>query len=252
MRTVLAAELLDAWEVGLPQHPIQRALTLLALAWSGTPGADFASLSIGQRDAGLLTLREQLFGARLNSVAHCPRCHERLELSFQVDEIRAPLPAQLEQTLQVQVDEYDVHFRLPNSIDLLAIADMRDPAAARQCLLHRCLLAVQPMTADSSGVDMTEQIRRTMPGTLVEKVLTQMAQADPQGDVQLALVCPNCQHAWLMTFDILAYLWNEINDWAQRTLREVHRLATAYGWREADILALSVQRRHFYLAMIGK
>ncbi len=246
MRTILAAELLDAWEVGRSQHPLQRGLTLLALIWPQLPAAELASLSIGQRDGALLALREQLFGSWLNSTARCPSCSEHLELTFQVADIRVPTPAQNEQLLQVQVDEVAVYFRSPNSRDLLAIAGVGDARVARQQLLQRCLVTVQ-----QGAANITEQVRGDIPAPVVEQMLAQMAQADAQGDVQLALTCPACKHEWLMTFDILSYLWNEINDWAQRTLGEVHRLATAYSWREADILALSAQRRHFYLAMIG-
>jgi hypothetical protein len=34
-------------------------------------------------------------------------------------------------------------------------------------------------------------------------------------------------------------------------LREVHTLAWAYGWREADILAMSPARRQFYIELVG-
>jgi len=54
-----------------------------------------------------------------------------------------------------------------------------------------------------------------------------------------------------MTFDILTYLWSEIEDWAQRLLLEVHTLALAYGWSERDILAMSPRRRRLYLEMVG-
>jgi hypothetical protein len=33
-------------------------------------------------------------------------------------------------------------------------------------------------------------------------------------------------------------------------LREVHILASAYGWREDDILAMSPARRRIYLEML--
>jgi hypothetical protein len=35
-------------------------------------------------------------------------------------------------------------------------------------------------------------------------------------------------------------------------VREVHRMASAYGWREADILAMSAFRRQRYLELIGE
>ncbi len=54
-----------------------------------------------------------------------------------------------------------------------------------------------------------------------------------------------------MPFDILSYLWTEIEDWAQRLLVDVHTLAVSYGWSERDILALSPRRRRMYLELLG-
>ena len=48
-----------------------------------------------------------------------------------------------------------------------------------------------------------------------------------------------------------ALLWEEIEVRAHVLLGEVHRLASAYGWSEAQILALSPARRASYLAMVG-
>ena len=64
-----------------------------------------------------------------------------------------------------------------------------------------------------------------------------------------ALYCPECGHRWHATFDIVSFFWSEIDAWAYRTLHQVHRLASAYGWREADILAMSPWRRQFYLSL---
>jgi hypothetical protein len=77
-----------------------------------------------------------------------------------------------------------------------------------------------------------------------------MSSADPLADVQLALTCPACDHKWEQAFDIADFLWNEIQAWAQQTLRDVHSLALVYGWREADVLALSPTRRQMYLELV--
>ncbi len=79
-----------------------------------------------------------------------------------------------------------------------------------------------------------------------------MNRADPQADVQLNLSCPSCNHNWQMVFDIVSFFWSEIHTWAQQMLREVHILASAYGWYEADILVMSPSRRQFYLQMVGR
>jgi hypothetical protein len=249
-----AAELLAVWEMGATQHPVQRALTLLVAAWPELPVTVFAQLSIGQRDACLLTVRERLFGPRLTGVARCAQCGERVELTFDVTDIRAPLPATDQgaeppgspaPALELIADEYRVRFRLPNSTDLLAIVDVTDPSAARQALLRRCILGV----ADDSG-DVITQAPSEILAPLADVIGAAMDAADPQGNVQLALDCPACGHHWLQAFDILTYLWSEIDDWAQHILREVHLLASAYGWSEWEILALSARRRQSYLEMV--
>jgi hypothetical protein len=249
-----ASELLAAWENGTTQHPVQRGLTLLATAWPELPEPVLSQMSIGQRDGALLTLREQLFGPRLAGVAPCPHCREQLDLAFQVDDIRAPLPpadavaglaSPTQPPLSLAVGAYQVQYRLPTSVDLLAVAAAGDAAAARQALLLRCVLALQ-----QDGVDATDRSLAGLPDFVAQALVAQMEEADPQGNVQLALDCPACGHRWLQAFDILTYLWREIDDWAQRTLREVHLLALAYGWGEQAILALSAGRRQLYLEMV--
>jgi hypothetical protein len=250
MRSLSAAELLNVWECGLAQSPVQRALSLLAAACADTPADTLRQLSIGQRDARLLTLRERAFGSHIVGVATCPGCSERLEMAFDVSEIRAApaLPggeAAIEEieTFAFNVADYALRFRLPNSRDLSAIADHADIAAGRRQLFERCVLSAQRDGADISAAE--------LPGDLVAAVIARMAEADPQAEVQIALTCPVCMYQWQATFDILSYFWQEIGDWAQRILREVHTLASAYGWREADILALSPRRRQFYLEIVG-
>lgn len=78
-----------------------------------------------------------------------------------------------------------------------------------------------------------------MPETALQAMVQEMDHVDPQSNLEINLTCPACGHCWAALFDIVSFLWAEINNWAERTLRTVHLLARAYGWREADILALS-------------
>ncbi|MGN6360120.1 MAG: phage baseplate protein [Thermomicrobiales bacterium] len=243
MRALSALDLLTVWECGLDQPPAHQALALLAVAWPDESPIALAELSIGERDARLLTLREWLFGPSLTSVAGCPTCGEQLELAFSVADIRAE-PASDTARFQVRADGYVVDFRLPNSLDLLACAEAPDEDTARQALLTRCLTGSFHDGAATSG--------ETLPAVVLDLMLDQMAAADPQADVQLALACPACGHTWQAAFDILTYLWSELHAWARRTLYDVHCLAAAYGWREADILALSPWRRQFYLGAVSQ
>ena len=244
MRPLSASELLNVWEQGLTYHSVQKALMLLAAACPETTLNQLAQMSIGERDACLLKLREWTFGSQLRSLAVCPNCSDRLELSFNVADIQVASEADNSRALSVQVADYQVQFRPLNSLDLLMLIEQTDIATSREILLTRCLLAVH-----SHGETV---IHEQLPNDVMDVVAAQMAKADPQADVQLALTCPQCGHQWQAVFDIVSFFWNEINAWADRILREVHTLASAYGWREVDILAMSPGRRQLYMEMISK
>ena len=78
-----------------------------------------------------------------------------------------------------------------------------------------------------------------------------MAEADPQGDLLLALECGACGAAWEAPLDAAAFVWSEFAAEARRLLHEVDTLARSYGWTEPAILALSPRRRQRYLTLVG-
>ncbi|HWS55407.1 MAG TPA: hypothetical protein VN228_14815 [Pyrinomonadaceae bacterium] len=243
MNALSTSKLLRVWERALGEVPAGRSLALLAAACPEMSPEELASLSVGRRDRMLLALRERTFGPRLVGLAPCGACGEGLELSFDVADISAGQAAEAEGELTAEADGYEVRFRLPNSVDLLAVAARGDAEGGRQHLLARCLLR-----AARGGAPVAFE---ELPDGVLDAVESRMAEADPQADVRLALTCPACGHRWLATFDVVSYFWSEVNAWAYRVLGEVHRLASAYGWREEDILAMSPWRRHVYLEMVG-
>jgi hypothetical protein len=222
---------------------VQQALLLLSAACPDTPPDTLAKLPVGRRDAHLLTLREGIFGSQLVSLVVCAACGEQLELTCNVANFRLTTQGELTETFSWSSDGYQIDYRLPNSLDLAAISHYQDEDEARHQLFERCLLS-----AEHKG--RTTAVNQ-LPAHIMEAIAAQMAQADPQADVQLALTCAACGHQWQATFDIVSFLWAEINTWVYRILYDVHRLAFAYGWREADILAMSPWRRQFYLEAIN-
>lgn len=249
MRALSAAELLQIWEQGSAQRPARQALMLLAAACADTSTATLAQMSIGQRDALLLTLRAWIFGSQLVGLVKCPACGDQLELTFDTDDVRAKgaLPAHSSvegaAVYALSIAGYNVRYRLPEILDIEAIAGDEDEGAARAELFRRCLLS-----ADRDGEEISAE---QLPDEVMSAVSEHMSQLDPQADVRLALSCPGCAHQWLAAFDILSFFWSEIDAWAIRVLSEVHALASAYSWREADILAMTPWRRQRYLELIG-
>lgn len=244
MPALTASTLLSAWERALSQSLAQRALTLLQFAGTEMPPERLAALTMGQRDAHLLNLREAVFGPRMTGMVACPACSGQLELSFTVASVRVTPPTGLTVPYSLTQADYQVEFRLPNSDDISSLTPDLDHSANQRQLLERCLLS-----ARHDGEVVTVH---NLPAEVCTAVSDRMAEADPQADVQLSLTCPDCDHHWQAPLDIVSYLWAEIHAWATRLLRDIHLLASTYGWREADILALSTWRRQAYLEMINR
>jgi hypothetical protein len=243
VRPLSANDLLEVWEVGQDRHPLDRALTLLGAACPELAADELAGLSVGARDARLLTLRERTFGPRLTGFVECPRCAEGLEFEAAVADLRAPpTPDPGEESWELAVGDLSLRFRLPDSRDLGAAAACPDPTAARRLLVRRCVLHASRGGAPVSGDD--------LPAEAVAGLARRMVEQDPQAETLLEFSCPACEHDWQALFDIVAFLWSELAARADHLLGEVHALARAYGWREADILGMSAYRRRLYLEMV--
>ena len=242
MRPLTASKLLSVWERASRQPPVERALLFLGAACPESTAEELAQLPIGERDSLLVTLREWTFGSQLVSRVVCKKCGERLELSLKISDVRVVREAEAAAALTVNADGYEVVFRLPNSDDVKAVTRAVVDSDAEEFLLRRCVLRVTKDSAEQSAAE--------LPRTMIERIVDGMAAADPQSS-PLLLACAACSHQWQVGFDIVSYFWAEVNAWANRILREVHMLASRYGWREDDILALSAWRRQSYLEMIG-
>lgn len=245
MRELSASQLLEAWERASVQSPTERALTLINAACPDLKTAALAQLSIGRRDHLLLSLRESTFGPRLKAITSCPDCRDQLEFDMAIDDVRVSQTATYsEDVIELIFKGYTLRFRLPDSRDLLIAETAPDADAARQTLLQRCLLSAHRKRRDTPWDQ--------LPSSVVERVEEEMLRRDAQANVQVELECPSCRRGWSAVFDIVAYFWNELDVWAQRMLFEVHKLASAYGWREADILAMTATRRNLYLSMVQR
>ncbi|MCB9778553.1 MAG: hypothetical protein H6742_08335 [Alphaproteobacteria bacterium] len=69
--------------------------------------------------------------------------------------------------------------------------------------------------------------------------------------LELGLTCPDCAAEHQPPVDFATVLWDELRAWEADRFREVHLLATAYGWTQADVLGLSQRQRDAYLALLG-
>lgn len=242
MRQLTAIDLLTVWEQGLGKPQLNRALLLLMATHPELDPNDIAEWSIGQRDQRLLQLRKQLFGATLVSTCVCPECSERIEWQNNINDILPGEEALNDAEFDLEVDTYNLRFRLPNSLDIAAVIETDDIHKAQADLLQRCVLAF------------SHQGKARPQAKLPKKVIAALSKRvellDPLAEIVIDLACPACAHKWAALFDISRFLWAELNVWAERTLQVIHALASAYGWTEQEILKLSPVRRQLYLGML--
>jgi len=231
-----ASDLLAIWEAGVAHPPLRRAQRLAGFAPASQSDDAKAKPSVGATNADLLALRRSLFGAHMTALAHCPACETELEARIDVEELLAAHPRGEAPVFDLQTELGAVRFRLPTLDDLAAIHAYASPEHAADALFAACVL--QP--------EATETLRAR------DLVIARMAELDPLADPTIALACASCGARFESAFDIASFLWREIEAATKRAFREVHALASRYGWSEADLLAMNATRRQVYLDLIGE
>src|SRR5262245_56357355 len=243
MRAFSAAEVVAVWETGALQHPLDRALTMLAAAFPDKSRADLARLSIGQRDHRLWELRQRAFGSDVVGLTACPECGVRVEFQFLISDIQAGASDSSGQEHQLHAGPWHVCFRLPDSRDLAAIAVAGGCQRAAAQLVAKCVLSAKRNECETALDD--------VPAEILEAVERKMSELDPQAELRMDLHCANCGHKWQTWFDIADFAWTEVAAMARRLMRDVDVLARTYGWSEAEILGLTPVRRRAYLQLCG-
>jgi hypothetical protein len=245
MRALTANDVVRVWELGHGRNPVDQAVGILSAVFPQKTADELRRLSLGQRNAHLLAVHENLFGSELEAYSECDNCGKPLEFSLNSTALRGGLPAGAPGAeFELAAEGFAVRFRPLNSFDLVATSSCRTVEAGRRLLVERCVLAAQK-EQETVAVD-------ELPPAVVELLALRLSECDPQAEILIDLACPVCDFRWALPFDIAGFLYAEIRVQAQRLLREVHALARAYAWSESEILALSAPRRRYYLEMLGQ
>lgn len=231
-----ALKLLEIWEEGRPVTPLARIILLLSAGHPQWTTAQIGRLTLGEKEAQLLLLRERLFGPVLQCVVACPQCDDPLEFEFTAADLGAldyharlePIPVELAGAAR--------------SIRPLTIEDLQWAQGRGDLLLRRSIV-------DQHHDESPAQLISILPQA-AETVADALLQLDPLMQIQLDCACPNCDHHWAAEFAAITYVWAEIERWGRSMLNTVHLLAGRYGWSERDILQMSAWRRQRYVEMI--
>ena len=235
-------EVVALWEQGRRSGPLSRADLLAAAARPELSASQRDAMTIGARDALLLELRIATYGRHATAFLPCPSCGEALEAPLDLATLRHS-PPDASPSVEVEVEVEDAPWRVVARVP--TVQDVRVAAAAgdRAALLERIVVS-----AERAG-------DRVAPGALPPSIVSALEAAlearDPQADIRLAQQCPACGHGFTSTFDVASFLWHEVDVDARRVVDEIDRIAFAYGWSEAEILALGRTRRATYMEVLA-
>jgi hypothetical protein len=259
LRPLAGELLLAAWEDGTRCHELYRPLALLAAALrdggSGTTPASLAALPVAERDLLLLRLREMTFGAELGMFGRCVTCGDPLEFTLRAAEVAAGLAAATAAAADGPLEwaEAGRKFRLRavTTEDLAATLTVPDPDAAGELLLTRCVQVDGEPDPPGPGHWPSPDDTSGPSAPFPSSVASRFAELHAAAEVGCVIDCPACGTHQVLDLDIGRFLWREVSVAARRMLAEVHLLASAYGWAERDVLALSPARRAAYLELAG-
>lgn len=233
MHALSSERILIAWERGLSVSEPWRPLALLETAVPQTQLSDLASLPLAERNSKLLELRSISFGRIIEAFAKCPHCDAPLEFELKTDALRHEKQTAVEDHW-MEADT-EMYMRLANTADLAAVRSASTDDEARTLLLARTM---GRSAAECDADDHPEWVER-------------FERLNAPAEQRCVLTCDSCAGRAEIDFDIAGFFWREVATAAHRLLAEIHRLASAYGWSEGSILAMSPARRCAYLEMLN-
>ena len=200
--------------------------------WAQTVGARTAALL---RVLALTEDKNAELSVRL--VCREPQCGEPLEVALPIDALLAAAPADAGTAGPVRIalaDDRSVALRRPTGHDLRAwqrtsCATRRDAVAA---MLDTLVVEGGLFPDDEPAV------------------ADAMAARDPLVAFAVSCTCPACGVACDHPVDLEAAVLARLGARRRALLREVHMLASRYGWTESEVLAVAPARRAQYLALI--
>jgi hypothetical protein len=212
-------------------------VTALLAATTAPPDADrWWRCPVGERTAALVALLGESEGAgaiALSIRCAAAGCGARLEIELPYAALAVPPPAS--QTITIHRADGDAFsLRRPTGEDLRAWRALR-PASREQALiamLTSLRLAGEPRSADAA------------------RAAEALAEADPLVAFSVVCACPTCGHEAEHEVDLEDVALQRLAARQRALLREVHTLASHYGWTESEILAVAPARRARYVDLI--
>lgn len=233
MATVSLAMLFDHWPTSSGAAAHGRLAALLRAL-----GADadlLASETLGARNRRLIALHDDCVDGEIEAQVACASCATANGFVVPKDAMRLLPPAAPDAVIAVEHGARDLAFRVPTMADIAAIAEAGD---LRLALLDRCALG--PDHRSAAELD----------PVVLEAIEAEFDRADPLASIVVESSCSGCGTAIAASVDLAAFVASDLDRLHAALFRDIDMLASAYGWGEAEILALPAARRTRYVTMI--
>lgn len=187
------------------------------------------SWTINRRLQGLLAVTHATCGESLVLTAQCqsPTCGQLMDLPLQLRAFaRSEDPRQVDLHLS---DGTQVGLRVPTGEDQRTWLQTRTTT-------NRMVEDLLSRPWDSQTATETRDAADAL-----------LAESDPLTTLEIETHCPECGASNLVPVDLEQQCLCSLVVWQSRLLDQVHHLALAYHWTEAEILAIPASRRRLYL-----
>ena len=222
-------------------HPVVNLLRLACClaAWHSTgEQVIWDELPAAELGAVALAIRQAWLGDMIRTEGFCadPACREPMDIAFAISSYLAhhrPRPYRGVRPGRkagwYELTNGGASFRLPTIGDLRAAVSAPDPELF---LRERCVTPA------------------SVPSAVARRISRAMDAMSPSLDGPVTAQCPGCGGSVVFEFDPLTYALAELRDAASGLYEEVQLIASAFGWREHDILAMPRRRRARYAVLI--
>ncbi|MEL6655206.1 MAG: hypothetical protein AAFR36_02130 [Bacteroidota bacterium] len=217
------------------------AIALLDQMLQGSAQADNLArqLPIAERDCLLAALYGRYFGTTISSTIKCIHCGESIDIDFSLPDMVAHQWNATQESVSWHLgegifqDEEGLQFRLPTGEDEIALQYV-PPAQINEKLQERCLIKTPGDKLETAKLE-----------SALEKVA-------PLLETDLQATCPECGKDQSVYFSMQSYLLNTILQDRSNLFREIHLIASAYGWSREEIVNMGRTERKAYVAMLQK
>lgn len=223
-------ELAGADEMAVDGTGTRAALVLLARVASVSDGRAPERLAASDRDRLLACVYRRTWGDAIRSTLTCRACAARFDLGFSLRALQEHLDAN-----GAHADPgADREFAEPGGERIVVPCAVDELAAAR----HATPVEALARAASDSGT------------ASVAAIAERLEALAPILDLELLAACAECGHEQAIEFDLQSFLLARLLNERALLTRDIHVLASTYGWSFAEILALPRTQRQAQVAMI--